>query len=57
MYAMKWSIPTSVVVIGVIITLWILFGKITVERKEVSSSIISSENFDYSTNYCEISVI
>jgi len=54
-YAVKWSIPTSVIIFGVIITLWILFGKIKLERKEVSSSIISSENFDFSNNYCETS--
>jgi len=53
MYAVKWSIPTSVIIIGVIVLLWFLFGTITIERKEVSSSIISSTEFDYSENFCE----
>jgi len=57
MYAVKWSIPTSVIIIGVIVLLWFLFGTITLERKEISSSIISSAEFNYSENFCEKTVL
>jgi len=53
--AIKWCIPTSVIVFGVIIALWIFFGKITIVRKEISSSLVASDIFDYSVNYCETS--
>ncbi|ORX84225.1 hypothetical protein BCR32DRAFT_326025 [Anaeromyces robustus] len=54
-YATKWSLPTSTIVIGVIVVLWILFGDITIVRKEVSSTLIPAENFDYTINSCESS--
>jgi len=53
--AAKWTIPMTLIVFGIILVLWLLFGKIRIEEKEIYSYTIDSKSFEYSNDYCEAS--
>jgi len=46
----------AVIVIGIITILWFLFGKISIKRKEIYSNVVDSSAFEYSNEYCEMTV-